>query len=182
MEPRTLAFVTRPPVIDRVIYATITLMSVLIIYDGWHHLRLIDVVAVIVGPVLAMFLAHIFSASLARQVELGRRLTAPERVSIARTESRFLLLCVPPVAATVLLDLAGVNLTSAIQIVLWMGVASLGLWCGMAGHRAGMTGWHLARSVLAGLALGLAVLALQVFLQPGKAISNGTALGIHASL
>jgi hypothetical protein len=48
--------------VDRVIYTTITLLSVLIIYDGWEELQFWDVVAVIVGPVLAIFLGHVFGA------------------------------------------------------------------------------------------------------------------------
>ncbi len=42
--------------VDRVIYTTITLLSLLIIYDGWEQLRFWNVVAVIVGPILAIFL------------------------------------------------------------------------------------------------------------------------------
>jgi hypothetical protein len=66
---------SQPVLVDRIIYATITMMSVLIIYDGWQHLRLIDVVGVIVGPVLAMFLAHVFSGAMAKHVEAGRIIT-----------------------------------------------------------------------------------------------------------
>lgn len=82
-----LASLNRPILVDRVVYATITLMSVLIIYDGWQQLRLIDVVAVIAGPVLAMFIAHLFSGSLATQVELGRGLTGNELIPIVRSEA-----------------------------------------------------------------------------------------------
>jgi hypothetical protein len=56
----------KPVVVDRLVYTTITLMSVLIIYDGWQNLRAIDVVGIIVGPILAMFIAHIFSGILAQ--------------------------------------------------------------------------------------------------------------------
>ena len=66
---------SQPILVDRIIYATITIMSVLIIYDGWQKLRLIDVVGVIVGPVLAMFLAHVFSSAMAQHVEAERVLT-----------------------------------------------------------------------------------------------------------
>jgi hypothetical protein len=41
--------------VDRVIYTTITLLSVLIIFDGWEQLQFWGVVAVIVGPILAIF-------------------------------------------------------------------------------------------------------------------------------
>jgi len=158
-----------PVVIDRVVYGTITLMSMLIIYDGWQDLRLIEVIGVIVGPVVAMFLAHVFSASLAGQVELGRTLSGRERIGVVRKEARFLLLCVPPAAAITILDLLGVSLDDGIRIVLWMGVASLGFWSGLAGRRVGFTGWRLARTTLAGLIVGLTVLSLQVFLRPGTA-------------
>lgn len=49
--------------IDRIVYATATIISVLIIYDRRQNLRLVDVIGVIVGPVVAMFIAHVFAAS-----------------------------------------------------------------------------------------------------------------------
>ena len=73
-----------------IVYATITVMSVLIIYDGWQQLKLIDLIGVIVGPIVAMFIAHVFSASLAKQVEVGRALTWNERMVTIRSEAPFL--------------------------------------------------------------------------------------------
>jgi hypothetical protein len=118
---RGLRRLHRPVIVDRIVYATITMMSVLIIYDGWQNLRLIDVVGVIVGPVLAMFVAHVFSAAMAQHVEVARILTRREWGDIIRMQAPFLLLCVPP--------------------------------------------------------LGVIILLIQVFLQPGKAFSGGVALG-----
>src|SRR5580692_11856388 len=95
---RVMGSVAHPILVDRIIYATITIMSVLIIYDGWQHLRLIDVAGVIIGPVLAMFLAHVFSAAMAQHVEAGRILTGKEWRAVVRVQSPFLALCVPPLA------------------------------------------------------------------------------------
>jgi hypothetical protein len=95
---RVMGSATRPILVDRIVYTTITVMSVLITYDGWQHLKLIDVVGVIIGSVVAMFLAHVFSAAQAKQVEVGRDLTWDDRTTFVKSESRFLLLCVPPVA------------------------------------------------------------------------------------
>jgi hypothetical protein len=159
--------------VDRVVYATITLMSVLIIYDGWQQLRFIAVVGVIVGPVLAMFLAHVFSASLAQQLTLGRPVTMGERMKIVRSESRFLLLCLPPVLLVGTLVLLGVSMSESIRWVLVLGTVSLGFWGGVAGRRTGLTGWRLVSAVSAGLIIGVLILALQVLLQPGKAASGG---------
>jgi hypothetical protein len=165
----TTASALRPVLVDRIIYSTITLMSVLIVYDGWQHLKLLGVVGVIVGPVLAMFLSHVFSAGLARHVALSRRLSRSEWLHVVNSETPFLLLAVPPLAILAVLDLSGVSLTDAIRVIIWIGTASLGFWSGLAGHRAGLRRWPLALAVLAGLLTGFAVLALQVFLQPGRA-------------
>jgi hypothetical protein len=167
----------RPVLVDRIIYATITVMSVLIIYDGWQDLKLIDVLGVIVGPIIAMFLAHVFSALLARQVEVGRSLSGRERLSIVGSESRFLLLCVPPAVIVSVLYAFGVSLNDAIRVTLWVEVASLGLWGYLAARRSGIAGWRVVGFIVGGLVVGLVVLLLQVALQPGKAVSGGVAIG-----
>ena len=73
-------------VVERACYTTIMLMSVLVLYDGWENLKLIGVVAVIVGPVLAMVLAHVFAVSIAREVDLKKTPTNRERTRIVRDE------------------------------------------------------------------------------------------------
>jgi hypothetical protein len=160
---------TRPVYLDRAIYTTITVMTILIVYDGWQTLKLRAAVGVILGPVLAIFVAHVFSASLARQAELRRRPGRSEQMRIIRTESRFLLLAAPALALLIILTVAGVSLSHSIQAVIFLEGASLGFWGFVAGHRAGLTGWPLARTVVFGLILGLLVLVLQVFLHPGHA-------------
>ncbi len=174
---RPLATLSRPVLVDRIVYATITVMSVLIIYDGWQTLRLIDVVLVIVGPIIAMFIGHVFSAALARQIEIGRPLSRAEAATIVGSESRFLLLAVPPVVIVSVLYAFNVSLSGAIRVTLWAEAASLGYWGLVAARRAGLGGWRVFAFVVAGLIVGLVVLLLQVVLQPGKAFSGGVAIG-----
>jgi hypothetical protein len=114
-----------------------------------------------------MFLAHVFATLIAKQASVDSTLDVAECLDTTRRESRFLLLAVPPAALTTVLSVAGVSVTTCIQLVLWVGVASLGFWAGLAGRRAGLTGWHLAMAVLAGVIVGLLVLAIQVLLEPG---------------
>ena len=130
----------RPVLVNRIVYATITVMSVLIIYDGWQKLRLIDVVLVIVGPIIAMFIGHIFSAALAKQIEVGRPLSRTEGTAIVGSESRFLLLAVPPVAIVCVLYACNVSLAEAIRITLLAEAASLGYWGFVAARRGGIVG------------------------------------------
>jgi hypothetical protein len=96
--------------LDRAIYTTITTMSVLIVYDGWQNLKFRAAVGVILGPVLAMFVSHVFSAFLARQAELHERPGHREQMKIIRTELRFLLLAAPALALLIILTVAGISL------------------------------------------------------------------------
>src|ERR1700679_2483753 len=161
---RVMGSVSQPILVDRIVYATITIMSVLIIYDGWQDLRWVDVIGVIVGPVVAMFVAHVFSASLAKQVDLGSALTWSDRSAIVRSESRFLLLCVPPLASVFVLFAFGTSLSGAIRVTLWLEGLSLGYWGYLAARRAGVVGWRVLSYIAAGLLLGIIVLLLQVAL------------------
>ena len=173
---RVLDRLAHPVLVDRIVYATITLMSVLIIYDGWQQLKLIEVVGVIVGPVVAMFLAHVFSAAMAKHVEAGRVLTGSEWRGIVHTQAPFLFLCLPPLAIVTILYGFGVSLNDAIRVTLWIGTASLGYWGFVAGRRAGFVGWRMVMVVVAGLLIGVVILLIQVFLQPGRAFSDGVAI------
>lgn len=155
--------------VDRLIYTTITLMSVLIIYDGWNRLSFWGVLAVILGPILAIFLSHLFGAELGTRVAKGRALTWRERRKAFVEECRFLILLVPPVLILVVLSLAGVSYSRIVQVIVLAGVASLGVWGGLAGHKAGLTGWGLVVATGCGLLLGGFILGLQTLLQPGQA-------------
>ena len=74
----------RPSVIGRVVTATITLVCVLIVYDGWANLTLRDVVYVVVGPVVAIVVAHVFASGLVQHIELERPLTRREWLATGR--------------------------------------------------------------------------------------------------
>jgi hypothetical protein len=154
--------------VDRVVYTTITLTAVLMVYDGWDDLTFSGVVAVIVGPVTAIFLSHIFAAALAHRVTTGRPLTHRELRAVFGKEARFLLIAVPPLVMLLALSVFGVTYSRSIQVIVAAGVLSLGFWGGLAGRRAGLRGWSFAVSVLYGLGLGAVMLALQAILQPGS--------------
>jgi hypothetical protein len=78
-----------------------------------------------------------------------------------------LLVAVPPLAILVVLTIVGISYTRIIQVIVFTGVLSLGVWGGVAGRRAGLSGWALMLSIASGLLLGGIILALQALLQPG---------------
>ena len=172
-----LGLTSRPPLLGRIVTATVALACVLVIYDGWAALKPFDVVVVIVGPVIAICTTHIFSGSLVQLIELGRRPTRKEWLVTARFELRFLLLAVPPLAVLFALRLASVALTDTIRVVIRLEALWLGLWAGLAAWYAGLRGRWLVGSILAGLVIGGMVLLLQLILQPGRWPSRQPAPG-----
>jgi len=158
----------RPHVIGRIVTATITLVCVLIVYDGWTNLKVRDVVVVILGPVIAIVISHVFASGLVQHIELERPLSRREWSSTAALESRFLLLAVPPLAIFLALSAAGASVSSGIRAVVWLESISLTFWAGLAAYRAGLRGRSLVLAVIAGLIVSIAVLTLQVILEPGQ--------------
>lgn len=126
-DPAAFGVGSRRVYLDRTVYTTITVLSS-------HRLRrlaapgILGCRRVILGPVLAMFVSHVFSAFLARQAELHERPDLTERMRIIRTETRFLLLAVPALALLIILTAAGVSLGSSIQVIIFVEGASLGFW------------------------------------------------------
>jgi hypothetical protein len=140
--------VANPPVVGRVVTATITLVCVLIVYDGWASLKLFDVVLIVVGPIVAVFTSHIFSSHLVQQVDLGRRPTLREWLATARFEARFLLLAIPPLLVLFVLDFAGVALTDSIRAIVVLEAISLGFWAG-SGRLVCGAAWAITRTLRA---------------------------------
>jgi hypothetical protein len=168
MRDDPLDLASRPPLLGRIVTATVALVCLLIVYDGWAALKPVDVVIVIVGPVVAICTTHIFSGTLVQLVDLGRRPTMKEWLAEARFELWFLLLAVPPLAVLFILHLAGVALADAIRVVIWLEALSLAFWAGLAAWYAGLRGRALVGSVFAGLVISGVILVLQLMLQPGK--------------
>jgi hypothetical protein len=91
-------------------------------------------VGIIVGPIVAMFVSHVFAAVLAEHVALERRVTWPESLELIRSESPFLLLAIPPLALLSFFALAGVSLEDAVRAIIWIEALSIGFWAGLAAH------------------------------------------------
>ena len=149
------------------VYGTITLMSVLVVYDGWADLkRDLGVVLVLVGPTIALAAAHVFADVLDHQVDYGRPLTGREWRQVLGHGVDFLLVGVPPLAVFAVARVLGQDVTTGLQWTVFLGAASLGFWGYVAGVRVGYRGWRLLASTLTGLLLGLLIVGLQIALKP----------------
>lgn len=153
--------------IERLVYATVVLMSVLVVYDGWDTLATFGgVAAVIVAPIIAIALAHLFAEVVDEHFVLQRPLTRAEWTRLAADQVNVLLAAVPPLVILGIGWVSPLDARSTIGLLLWTGVATLVALALVAGHRSGFRGWRLMVAGLFGGAVGLIVISLQVLLKP----------------
>jgi hypothetical protein len=135
------------------------------------------VVAVLLGPILAIFLSHVFGAALRTRVALGRPLTRREHRAVFVEECRFLLVAVP-LAILVVLAIAGVSYTRIVQVIVLTGVLSLGVWGGVGGRRAGVTGWALVLPIATACCSGGSSWRFRRSSSPGmsRSVHNGASI------
>ena len=153
--------------LERVVYATVVLMSVLAVYDGWAELAtFLGVAVVIVAPLLALAIAHMFSEVLEEHFRRQRPLTGAEWRQLALEQLTILAAAVPSLVILGLGWLSPLDPRSTIVVLLWTGVLTLVVITLVAAARAGVRGWRLAAAGVVGGALGLIVISLQILLKP----------------
>jgi hypothetical protein len=153
--------------LDRQVYGTVVLMSVLVVYDGWNQLATFwGVAAVIVAPIVAMAAAHLFAEVLQEHGVLGRPLTRVEWAHAVRDQVSWFQATVPPLVMLGLAWVSPADALTSISIILWTSLATLVVLSAVAAHRAGLQGWRRLITALSGGVLGLIVISLQVVLKP----------------
>ena len=132
------------------VYATVVLMSVLAVYDGWADLaRFLGVAVVILAPLLALGVAHLFSEVMEEHYLLQRALTRAEWSALCLEQLKVFIAAVPPLVILAIGWVSPLDARSTIVVLLWTGVLTLVGLALLAGHRAGLRGWGLtlARAV-----------------------------------
>lgn len=153
--------------IDRLVYATVVLMSVLVVYDGWQELAsFVGLAAVIVAPMLALAIAHLFAEVLQAHAELRRPLTRQEWMLSTRDQWPWFVAAVPPLVVLGIGWVSPMDALTTISLLLWTGLLTLVVLAAVAGRRAGLRGWRWLVAALSGGFVGLIVISLQIVLKP----------------
>lgn len=153
--------------IERQAYATIVLMSVLILFEGWERLATFgDVAIVILGPILALALAHFFAELLQDYADLQRPLTGDEWLAGLQDQGQLLLTAVPSMIVLAIGWRSSIDEPTTVRLLVWTGAVTLVVLAGWAGYRAGLRGWRWGVAALGGGMVGLFVMSLQLVLKP----------------
>lgn len=146
---------------------TVVLMTVLVVAldDGIEDFA--EAGQIIVGPLLATFAAHLFATSLARRARQDLPPpTRAERRRLWRHSSEFLLLGIVPLLVVVAGGTTGLYTPeTAIDAVIWLGLAFLVVVGGVGGWRSGRGVRGVVRGALGAFVLGLVVLLLRLVLE-----------------
>jgi hypothetical protein len=153
--------------VERTVYGTVVLMSVLVVYEGWASLTtFFGTALVIIAPMVALLLAHYFADLMSLHVEVGRPLHRAEWRGLVGRQVGILMSAVQPLILVLIGWLTPLDAVSTIRVVLWGGVASLVFLASISARRAGYTGWRLVVASAMGGLLGLVVISMQVLLKP----------------
>lgn len=106
------------------VYGTVVVMATLTAaYASERNPFKLDII--VATTALVLWIAHLYAHSLAESINLDRRLTADEVVSVARRELGILLAAVAPCAALFIGALGVVEEKTAIWLALGIGLATL---------------------------------------------------------
>jgi hypothetical protein len=146
---------------------TVVLMTVLVVAldDGIEDF--VEAGQVIAGPLLATFAAHLFATTLARRSRQDMPPpTRAERRRLLRHSSEFLLLGIVPLLIVIAGGTSGLYTPeTAIDAVIWLGLAFLVLVGGVGGWRSGRGVPGMLRGAVGAFVLGLVVLLLRLVLE-----------------
>ena len=153
--------------LERLTYTTVVLMSVLVVYDKWGELTtFVGTALVIIGPILAIALAHGFSEALHDMSEAGRPSPAPNGVTCCWRRHQVLLAAVPPLLVVVVGYISPLDAESTITVLIATATVTLVALAAFAAYRAGLRGWRLLVAACVGGLIGLVVVSLQILLKP----------------
>jgi hypothetical protein len=156
--------VGEPTTIAGTVYGTIIVMSVLAAGAKAYEHHLWRLAILVGGTAIALWLAHVYAHGLAESLTLGRRMTVSELTSLARREYSILAAAILPLVAVALGAAGIVEAYTAIQLALWLGVATLAAQ-GVRYARLERLGRGAAAVTIGlNLAIGLGIVALEVWI------------------
>jgi hypothetical protein len=155
--------------VEVAVYGTVILLTVLAVGQDDGVEDFVQACQLIVGPLVATFLAHLLASVLAatnteRALPSGRRL-----LELTARAAQYLLLAVPPLVVVAVVAVTGIGgdegPDEAITFVGDLGLILLIVLGAVGGWRALARWWAALVGAVAALVLGLAVVVLRVLLE-----------------
>jgi hypothetical protein len=146
------------------VYGTIMVMAVLAAGAKAYQHQLWRLLAIVAITVLVLWLAHVYARGIAESLQLGRRLTFFELLSLARHEYSIVASAVLPVLALAFGATHVLPERSAVLLALWLGVVLLTAQGFRYARLEQLRGGAAVVAVVTNLGIGLGLVALEVWI------------------
>jgi hypothetical protein len=144
----------------RAVYGTIIALAVIATLDGGGAAAG-EVIAAVVGGVIAAQLAELYASYLADVIR-RHRYPGPARVRDSTVDTAAgTVAALVPMVPFVLAELGAIDLDTAFEIAFWAGLGVLGAYTLLANRLAGLSGVRNLIACAVVLAIGLALIALK---------------------
>lgn len=144
------------------VYGTIVTMATIAAGSRGAETDVPHVASLAAVTAVVLFIAHVYSHTLAESLHRGRRLDAPELASVARRELAIVLAAVAPICGLFAGELGIFGIENAVRVALAFGVVTLAVQGVRYAALESLGRVETAVSVAVNVALGLAIVALEV--------------------
>jgi len=145
------------------VYGTIIVLAVLAAGGNAYRAEPWHLLLIVVTTVIVLWLAHVYAHGLEESLSAGRRLRAAELAHIARRELAIPAAAVAPSAALVLGAIGVLRESTAVWLAFILGVITLAAQGVRYATVERLSGRATVLAVVVNLALGLTLVALEVF-------------------
>ena len=146
------------------VYGTIIVMSIIAAGAHAYEDHLWRLIVLAGGSAAVLWLAHVYSHALGESLSLGRRITLEEVGSIARREFAVIAAAIIPLVAVALGATDLLAHRTAVKLALWLGVAVLAAQGIRYARLERLSPTATIVTIGLNLAIGLALVALEVLI------------------
>jgi hypothetical protein len=144
----------------RAVYGSIIALAVIVVLDE-AGAEADEVLAATFGSVVAAMLAEGFAEYLAQVIRGSRHPTRSENATMAADIAAGTLAALVPLVPFLLVQIDVVELPTAYDIALWLGVGVIGAWTLLANRLAGMGAKQTVVFTVVGVLIGLSLIAIK---------------------
>ena len=146
----------------RAVYGSIIALAVIVVLDE-AGAEADEVLAATVGSVVAAMLAEGFAEYLAQVIRGRRHPTRSENATMAADIAAGTVAALVPLVPFLLVEVDLIELQTAYDVALWLGVGVIGAWTLLANRLAGLGPKQTVAFTAIGILIGLSLIAIKAF-------------------
>ncbi len=144
----------------RAVYGSIIALAVIVVLDNAGE-EADQVLAAVIGSVIAAMLAEGYAEYLAQVIRSSRHPTRAENLAMASDIAAGTLAALIPLIPFLLVEVDVMEVPTAFDVSLWLGVGVIGFWTFLANRAANVGAKQTAVFTAIGILVGLSLIAIK---------------------